>query len=215
MPVSALSAIGSATLPNEVTSVAAAGDPAVDEVGGDATQKVRHGGDPPAGVGHAGRRRRGPRTPAPARSATTVSTFAGVVQRHGTRGAVDRNRLVGHARRPRSSRSARRPGRRPRCRSPGPGPGRRGAARPGRDRRRRPAWSSRRPRAPGAPPGPRPRPSIDRVDQHLDHRADPLLGPLRAQLLGEGAHPVVPPLDRRPRETLPGRPAASVPSSSL
>ena len=69
MPVSALSAIGSATLPNEVTWLnVRAIQPSAKSVS-DATPKASARRDPVAGLGHPRRDQRGPRRPGRARSA--------------------------------------------------------------------------------------------------------------------------------------------------
>ena len=149
LPVSALSAIGSATLPNEVTrSQVRAIQPSTKSVAdGDAERDA--GGDPQARVGHLGRDGQQRRRPGRARCAARSARWPGSPAAPGRpAGSWARLALLGdhgavrhagdpwstrHLRSsaappapPRSSRPARRSGRRPRCRRPAPGRGRPG-----------------------------------------------------------------------------------------
>ena len=200
-PVSALSAIGSAILPKSVTWPRLAGDVPVVPVGdrGDDEHR-RRPTQPPGGVvpavdeqreqedrdqqqpqhgEHVGevdqrhrRRRRGGTPPVPARHRRRRP--APGEARCAARGSPRRHHQV---ERPRC-----RP-RRPRTRSP--------TASPVRARRR----TRRRPRAPGARRGRTRVLVLAGLDQHLDLGADPVLGALRGQLLGQRGDPLDPLVD--------------------
>jgi hypothetical protein len=125
VPVSALSAIGSATFPNEViSSNRRAIHPSTKSVA-DATQNARHAAIRQPGDASPDTTTRTANT-GTSTIRTAVSMFAGLYS-DTTRGAATGTGSSVMAR-PRPSRSARPSGPHPRKRSPGPGPGRPGAA---------------------------------------------------------------------------------------
>ena len=214
MPVSALSAIGSAILPKSVTRSRRAGDVAVDLVGDHREREDQR-------TPRSATARPAPSSTSSSQPKNGTSTIRSVVSAlAGSRSDRRRGRCGRVGGRRRSAVTARPPGRdqasatrstpsrrrrrRPRTRSP-----------TASARARRRAWSCRRPRGPGARRGPRRVAVVDAYStQHLDHLADPLLGPLGGQLLDQ-AGDVLDALARsRPRRACRRSAAASVPSSS-
>ena len=202
MPVSALSAIGSAILPKLVTRLRAAGDVAVDLVGDHRQREQRERDAAPAGSS----RRRRASSAQPKNGTITMRSVVralGTFQLPGARLLPSRSSR--HARSPIGSATRSTPSvamTSARTRSPTRVPS-----------GRSPAWWCRRPRDPGGRPGPPPPPSVQRLHQHLDALADPLLGALGVELLDQRGD-VLDPCPDLVLVELAVEAAASVPSSS-